>query len=63
MSLIPGVQRKDTCTNNMGAVGSVTMNPATPLEYGRLSGAAANGSGSVVACWGGAGANDTDTEA
>lgn len=63
MSLIPGVQRKDTCTNNMGAVGSVTMNPATPQEYGRLSGTAANGSGSTVACWGGAGANHTDTEA
>jgi Asp-tRNA(Asn)/Glu-tRNA(Gln) amidotransferase A subunit family amidase len=63
MSLIPGVQRKDTCTNNMGTVGSVTMNPPTPLEYGRVSGASASGSGSIVACWGGAGANDTDTEA
>jgi len=47
----------------MGAVGSVTMNPATPQEYGRLSGTNADGTSSTVACWGGAGANDTDTEA
>ncbi len=59
MSLIPGVLRKDTCTNNMGTVGSETMNPPTPQEYGRLSGANADGTTSTVACWGGGGANAT----
>jgi len=43
----------------MGTVGSETMNPPTPQEYGRLSGANADGTTSTVACWGGGGANAT----
>tara|TARA_B100000073_G_scaffold126230_1_gene103260 strand:+ start:2199 stop:2390 length:192 start_codon:yes stop_codon:yes gene_type:complete len=61
MSLIPGVTRKDTTTAGrvVGTVASLTMNPPTPQEYGRLSGTAANGTASTVACWGGAGTNAT----
>ena len=67
MSLVPGVLRRDINTTNvigegkrafMGPqISSRHMNPPTPQEYGRLSGTAANGSSSTVACWGGAGSN------
>jgi hypothetical protein len=61
MSLIPGVQRRDTMTasRGIGLVVSNTMNTPTPQEYGRLSGAAANGVGSDVGCWGATGSNST----
>jgi len=61
MSLIPGVERRDTMTagNGIGLSQSNTMNPPTPQEYGRLSGTAANGVGSTVACWGAVGSNNS----
>ena len=69
MSLIPGVTRRDINTQNvigtgkrafMGtAIRSRHMNPPTPQEYGRLSGTVADGSTSTVACWGGAGSNQS----
>lgn len=61
MSLIPGVTRRDTMTagRGVGVVVSNTMNPPTPQEYGRLSGTAADGVGSDVACWGATGSNAT----
>ena len=61
MSLIPGVTRRDVITagEGLGSVASNTMNPPTPQEYGRLSGTVANGNASTVACWGGAGSNQT----
>ena len=61
MSLIPGIRRRDIVAvgNAVGSVGSHTMNPPTPQEYGRLSGTAANGNGSTVACWGGTGSNQS----
>ena len=61
MSLIPGVLRRDTMTagRGIGLVVSNTMNPPTPQEYGRLSGTAANGNSSTVACWGATGSNNS----
>ena len=61
MSLIPGITRRDViaANNGVGSVGSNTMNPPTPQEYGRLSGTASNGSSSSVACWGATGSNQT----
>ena len=61
MSLIPGIKRRDTGTigEMVGSVASNTMNPPTPLEYGRLSGTAANGNASTVACWGTTGSNNS----
>lgn len=60
MSLIPGVLRRDSVTNGIGGLDSTTMNPPTPLEYGRVSGDDADGSDSTVGCWGGTGTNAND---
>ena len=61
MSLIPGVLRRDTMTagRGIGLSQSNTMNPPTPQEYGRLSGAVANGNASNVGCWGATGSNNS----
>ncbi len=61
MSLIPGVQRRDTMTANrgIGNARSNTMNPPTPQEYGRLSGTVSDGDGSSVGCWGATGSNSS----
>jgi len=69
MSLIPGVTRRDINTTNvigqgkrafMGTeISSRHMNPPTPQEYGRLSGTNSDGTSSTVACWGGAGSNQS----
>ena len=58
MSLIPDVTRRDIVAigEGIGSVGSHTMNPPTPQEYGRQ---AVGPSQATVACWGGTGSNQT----
>ena len=60
MSLIPGVLRRDSVTNGIGGLDSTTMNPPTPLEYGRLAGDNADGTSATIGCWGGTGSNQND---
>ena len=59
MSIVAGTRRKDTCSNVIGGLKSITMNPPTPLQYGKTYNQTGSSKAAKYAAWGGSGADAT----
>ena len=59
MSIVAGTRRKDTCSNMIGGLKSITMNPPTPLQYGKTYNQTGSSKAAKYAAWGGSGQDAT----
>ena len=59
MSIVAGTHRKNTCPNVIGGLKSLTMDPPTPLQYGKDYNQSGTGKAAKYAAWGGTGADAT----